>query len=294
MASAAHTQHENEQKQLARPLSLHEDAEKSVEGLAPIRVVRVASVGKHEDTIVKKLKRDKTTDLPALVLVECGSFSPVTNFHLILLEAVRDYVMTQTKQFEVIGGIMSPVHDAYGKKSLIHQDHRVAICERAVSDSSWIGVSAWETKQNAWTRTAQVLSHYHKVINASGLYDEDVHVRLVMGTDVLQSFLIPDLWAPEDIEMILGKNGAVVIEREGMDTKGLVATTSLAKYKDSIIICPMKISNNISSTLVREQFANQMSAKYLLPDAAIAYIQEHKLYGCKGDPYPGNGGAAQF
>lgn len=65
-----------------------------------------------------------TTSLPKLILVECGSFSPVTMLHLQLFELNRDYLMKETKQVEVVGGIVSPVHDLYGKKSLVHQNHR--------------------------------------------------------------------------------------------------------------------------------------------------------------------------
>lgn len=36
------------------------------------------------------------------------------------------------------------------------QNHRVAMCERAVEDSQWVVVSDWETKQQGWTRTALV------------------------------------------------------------------------------------------------------------------------------------------
>lgn len=55
------------------------------------------------------------------VLIECGSFSPITNLHLMLFEMNRDYLMKETRQLDIVGGIISPVHDGYGKKSLVPQ-----------------------------------------------------------------------------------------------------------------------------------------------------------------------------
>jgi nicotinamide mononucleotide adenylyltransferase len=72
-----------------------------------------------------RLKR--TMDNPSktpLVLVCCGSFSPVTCLHLRMLEMAVDYVKLYTK-FEVIGGYISPVSSAYVKPGLESAQHRL-------------------------------------------------------------------------------------------------------------------------------------------------------------------------
>ena len=70
------------------------------------------------------------------------------------------------------------------------------------------------------------------MLNESKIYGSDpVTVKLMMGSDVLQSFLVPGLWSDEDVEVILGKHGAVVTEREGANTKQLIENSFLAKYK---------------------------------------------------------------
>ena len=58
-----------------------------------------------------------------LVLVACGSFSPITYLHLRMFEMVSDYVRLNTK-FELVGGYLSPVSDAYKKKGLALAEHR--------------------------------------------------------------------------------------------------------------------------------------------------------------------------
>lgn len=64
---------------------------------------------------------------------------------------------------EVVGGIVSPVHDAYGKKGLMSSTHRLAMSKLALQSSEWIKLSDWECHQNGWTRTRMSLQ-YHQVL----------------------------------------------------------------------------------------------------------------------------------
>lgn len=58
-----------------------------------------------------------------LLLVACGSFSPITYLHLRMFEMAADYVKFST-EFELLGGYLSPVSDAYRKAGLASADHR--------------------------------------------------------------------------------------------------------------------------------------------------------------------------
>lgn len=58
-----------------------------------------------------------------VVLVACGSFSPVTYLHLRMFEMAVDYVRQNT-DFEVVGGYLSPVSDQYKKQGLLSASHR--------------------------------------------------------------------------------------------------------------------------------------------------------------------------
>jgi nicotinamide mononucleotide adenylyltransferase len=58
-----------------------------------------------------------------IVLVACGSFSPVTYLHLRMFEMARDYIRHNT-DFEVVGGYLSPVSDMYKKPGLLSANHR--------------------------------------------------------------------------------------------------------------------------------------------------------------------------
>ena len=70
--------------------------------------------------LVQKLRNP--TKQP-IVLVACGSFSPVTYLHLRMFEMAVDYVRQNT-DFEVMGGYLSPVSDMYKKPGLLSASHR--------------------------------------------------------------------------------------------------------------------------------------------------------------------------
>lgn len=72
----------------------------------------------------QKLRRRQTQPgkMP-LVLVACGSFSPITFLHLRMFAMAADYVRMNT-DFEVVGGYLSPVSDAYKKVGLAPASHR--------------------------------------------------------------------------------------------------------------------------------------------------------------------------
>lgn len=62
----------------------------------------------------------------------------------------------------MVGGIISPVHDGYGKKELESATHRLTMIRLALQSSDWIKLSDWESRQETWSKTKQVLQ-YHQV-----------------------------------------------------------------------------------------------------------------------------------
>lgn len=209
--------------------------------------------------------------------------------HLRIFELARNYLQYDTKQFNIIGGYLSPVHDSYGKSSLIDSSHRYTMCHIALESHKWLNVSDIEIEQVQWTPTADVLSIYSNAINhqlqhqsstKNSLPVHPVNVLLLCGADLLSSVLVPNLWATEHLDIIFGKYGVAVIERTGMDLNELINNNSiLYKYKHNIHIIPQTITNTISSTSVRQLLQKNQSVKYLIPDKVIDYIVKHELYG---------------
>lgn len=71
----------------------------------------------------KLSRRLKNTNKKPLVLVACGSFSPITVLHLQLFELAQRHV--EHTEFEVVGNYLSPCSDTYGKSSLVDANHRI-------------------------------------------------------------------------------------------------------------------------------------------------------------------------
>ncbi|KAJ0170703.1 hypothetical protein K1T71_013475 [Dendrolimus kikuchii] len=249
-----------------------------------------------------------------IVLMACGSFSPPTYMHLRMFEIAKDYIHALGLG-TVVGGIMSPVHDAYGKKDLVAAHHRISMLRLALRSSSWIKISEWETQQAGWTRTRVSLQYHQDKINQhialSGINDmeapswlpddvlnvnsidepdnlmerlngntEGITIKLLCGADLLESFATPGLWSDDDMEAIVGRHGLVVVTRAGSDPgKFIYESDMLTKHRKNIMLATNYISNEVSSTVIRRLVRRGESAKYLTDDTVLAYIVQNKLYG---------------
>lgn len=227
-----------------------------------------------------------------LVIVACGSFSPITYLHLRMFEMALDAINEQTR-FEVIGGFYSPVNDTYQKPGLAPAHHRVRMCELGCErTSSWLMVDAWESLQSTYTRTAKVLDHFNHEINVKrgGIQTVTgkkmgVKIMLLAGGDLIESMGEPNVWADADLHHILGNYGCLIVERTGSDVRSfLLSHDIMYEHRRNVLVIKQLIYNDISSTKVRLFIRRGMSVQYLLPNSVIRYIQEHKLYVNTSEP----------
>lgn len=230
------------------------------------------------------------------VLLACGSFNPPTHMHLRLFELARDGLIS--KGVPVLGGVISPVNDGYGKKGLLPAHHRLKMVNLAVQNYDLVKCSPWETQQTEWSRTRAVLDHYQEQITkfCQGQQDKEEwmpdtvdhntteeipRLMLICGGDMLESFSVPKLWLEQDITVIARDYGLVVISREGTNPdKYVYEHDILHKYKDNIYLVTERIPNDISSTGVRRAVQRGKSVRFLLPDPVIDYIAQNDLYRC--------------
>lgn len=222
-----------------------------------------------------------------LVIVACGSFSPPTYLHLRMFEMAKDAIVEKGK-YEIIGGYYSPVSDKYQKPGLAPSVHRVRMCELAVDQTSnWLMVDPWEASQPEYQRTAVVLEHFDQELNQGsngGIQMKDgsrskIKIVLLAGGDLIESFGAPGVWAPQDLHVILGRFGCLIIERTGSDVWAfLLSHDILYHHRKNVIVVKQLIYNDISSTKVRLFVRRGMSIKYLLPNSVIQYIEDNRLY----------------
>lgn len=230
---------------------------------------------------LKKVMEDP--EKTPLLLVACGSFSPITYLHLRMFEMAADYVKFSTK-FELIGGYLSPVSDAYRKAGLASAEHRISMCQLAVERTSdWLMVDPWEPLQKDYIPTAQVLDHFDQEINqTNGGIDigdgtrRPVRIALLAGADLIHTMSTPGVWSEEDLDHILGRYGTFIVERSGTDIDEAIA--GLQPWKDNIYVIQQLIQNDVSSTKIRLFLRREMSVRYLIPRPVIDYIEKHQLY----------------
>jgi len=210
-------------------------------------------------------------------LLACGSFNPITNMHLRMFECARDYLNRSSPNINVKMGYISPVSDGYGKPGLRSSTHRLKMVELAATDSSWIKVMDWEAKQPNWTPTKLVIKTTQEILQK----DSDsslINVMLLCGGDLLESFSKKGLWKDEDITDIC-KNGIVVVCRPGFNSESYISGSPiLSQLKSNIHVVHDIVTNDVSSTAIRNALFKKQSVKYLIPDKALQYIQEQNLY----------------
>eukprot|EP01129_Flabellula_baltica_P005768 TRINITY_DN210_c0_g1_i3.p1 TRINITY_DN210_c0_g1~~TRINITY_DN210_c0_g1_i3.p1 ORF type:complete len:193 (-),score=34.49 TRINITY_DN210_c0_g1_i3:8-586(-) len=185
-----------------------------------------------------------------------------------------------SSRYQVLGGFLSPVHDAYGKAGLVDSALRVEMCKLGIESSDWINVDPWETLQEGWTRTLHVIDRFHRVVNKLWRPEgcPEIKVMFICGSDLLDSFNTPGLWDDDDIRSICD-HGVVAAEREGFSAKSLVwSNPILWSKREKIHVINQFVTNDVSSTKVRSLLKQKCSVKYIIPDPIIPYIQEHNLY----------------
>ena len=244
----------------------------------------IASAASHSSATGFDLSKLQQPSLspprPLVVLLACGSYSPVTAMHMLLFETAKNHLMYETAALDVVGGIISPVHDNYGKPSLVPAQHRINMTRAATASSTWISTSAWETSQTGWTTTCATMAAYSRFIHDASLYPTPPRLVLLCGADLLESTQVPGLWAVEDLEIILGEYGVAVIERVGLDLERLIANDErLRRWRHHIWIVPQRVVNNVSSTVVRNMIRDGLSIEYLVDSRVRDYIYQHALFG---------------
>jgi hypothetical protein len=101
-------------------------------------------------------------------------------------------------------------------QGLLAASHRLAMCRAAVAGSSWITVSEWETQQSGWSRTVLTLRAHRAALEESrdalgATATAELNVRLLCGSDLLDSMVKPDVWLPEDVRGLRAERGDVLM-----------------------------------------------------------------------------------
>jgi len=162
------------------------------------------------------------------------------------------------------------------------------MCQLAIDKASnWLMVDSWEAEKKEYQPTALVLDHFDHEINTvrKGIDDgkgsrRQVRIALLAGADLIQTMSTPGVWSSKDLDHILGRYGAFIVERSGTDIDE--ALSSLQHWSDNIYVIRQLIHNDVSSTKIRLFIKRGMSVQYLIPAPVIEYIEQNHLFGEDG------------
>ena len=178
--------------------------------------------------------------------------------------------------YSVVGGILSPVSNAYGKASLISAEDRIEMCKLACEDHPFITVESWEALKSEWTPTLDVLKHFKEELEK--LYPS-IKVMLIAGSDLVEGFKHEHIWKPENLQELIKDYGLVVIERSSINlTAEIFYSDLLYPLRDNIHIIPQTVQSELSSSKLRLLIKRKLSIKYLTVDSVIEYIKTKNLY----------------
>ncbi|MCE3008125.1 MAG: nicotinate-nucleotide adenylyltransferase [Bacteroidetes bacterium] len=182
-----------------------------------------------------------------------GSFNPIHLGHLVIAEAMAD----QTG-LDQVWLVVSPHNPLKPKAQLLNEVDRLHLCELALAGNERVRASNVEfalPKPSYTIDTLGVLSARYPRTSFC----------LIMGADNLASL---HRW--KNYEAIVAHYPIYVYPRPGVELP------SVHHPHVRLVEAPLM---GISATRIRQLLAQGRSARYLVPDPALHYIQSRHLYG---------------
>ena len=181
-----------------------------------------------------------------------GSFNPVHNGHIMLAQ-----YLAQHSHLDEVWLTLSPQNPLKISNSLLDDNHRLAMLNLAIESYPLLKVCDIELEMPRPSYTINTLDELSRRF-------PDYRFNVVIGGD---NWNIIDRW--KDYQRIINEYGVVVYPRPGYEL-------SSTNYSNVVVVdAPLA---DISSTEIREAFANGKEARHLIPQKVAEYIIKHDLY----------------
>jgi len=199
------------------------------------------------------------------VLLTTGALNPVHLGHVAMFDRARDCLEAE-HGFDVVGGFLSPSHDAYlcgkyGDSAFFPASQRLAMCVAATKDHPVLAVTSWESSvSGSWPDFPVVTAALEHVL-AERYPDEDILVIYLCGQDHFCHAGASRL------------PGVAVVSRAGKSERTESARNIYAVRSDGSF-------SQLSATQVREALANediQTLENCLHPDVLTLLRESHAL-----------------
>lgn len=188
-----------------------------------------------------------------------GTFNPPHNAHLIIAQlAYEEYALDRV--IFITSG--NPPH----KKTMLDARHRFNMTHLAIEDNSNFTEDDFELRRAEKSYTVHTLEYLKKKYPSDELF-------FIIGEDSLCD--LSKWYKPQEI---LNKANILVFPRKSR--RSLKDAINAARERFSGVISAIDAPvMEISSTDIRNRIKNGKTARYMLPDKVMRYIEENNLYG---------------
>jgi nicotinate-nucleotide adenylyltransferase len=210
-----------------------------------------------------------------LVGILGGSFNPIHYGHLRMAQELADALNFTEVRF--IPSANPPHKDSI----TVSAEHRAAMVKLAIEGNPRFTLDTCELDRVGVSYTIETLIELRE---SSG---GDTALCLMMGSD---AFIKLNTW--HRWQSLLDYAHIILVQRPGMPPPSKLPTeletllhdhyteqvSDLSKENAGFINMQTIPALEISATQIRELLKHELSTRYLLPDAVIEYIRQHKLY----------------
>jgi nicotinic acid mononucleotide adenylyltransferase len=197
------------------------------------------------------------------VLLTTGALNPVHLGHVAMFERAKN-CLESDHGLDVVGGYLSPSHDAYlsgkyGDSAFFPASQRLALCAAATRDHPWLAVTSWESSVSGrWPDFPEVTARLEEVL-ADRFPEEEIQVIYLCGQDHFGYAVTCRL------------PGVAVVSRAGKSERTDPARNIYAVRADA-----EDPVSQLSATQVREALANEdmQTLKALVHPAVAALLSE--------------------
>jgi nicotinate-nucleotide adenylyltransferase len=192
-----------------------------------------------------------------------GTFDPVHHGHLAIAEEAREVMGLE--RVLLIPAVIPP-HKR--DRAITSAEHRLAMLELATADNPALAVGRIELDRGGVSYTVDTL----EALRATGITDP----WFILSSEALEGF--PGWRRPE---RVLGLCRLLVVPRAGHVTPN--ADRVIDRYpgledRFAFLAGPLL---PISGSVVRRRLEAGRSVRYLIPDAVIRYLTDHRLYAAR-------------
>lgn len=191
-----------------------------------------------------------------------GTFDPIHYGHLAAAEEARE-LMGLSKVIFVPSG--HPPHK--DPNELLAAEHRLAMTQLAIADNRAFSVSRVELDREGPTYTIDTLRSLEQQL-------PDCELVFIAGADMLL-----DLASWKDPDKILESYHFAAVTRPGWNLSHLPGRLAplYERYRSHMHILQVP-GVAISSTEIRERLQSGRSARYLVPEDVLHYVEKQGLY----------------